>query len=189
MEERVPLLQELEAANYQTQQTKQYKKSVPFHTEDKQWDGRFNVQQDDDLVRLLDGIRGEWERGKFKYILVGGIEIGTRSYQDDYQVKHVHVAAIFHNRASKRSILKNWNVKEGNGYYLVPRNRDLPYTGWKKHHSKEYSKVDGSKLILYENGELPSDPKRKRVEASEEEKKLKVDEILIIMKNMMEGKK
>lgn len=35
-------------------------------------------------------------------------------------------------------------------------------------------------------GELPSDPKRKRVEAGEEEKKLKVDEILVIMKELLE---
>lgn len=164
-------------------------RSVPYHHEDRQWDARFNVQEEEDLGRLLDGIKSEWDRGKLKYILVGGVEIGTRSYQDDYQIKHVHVAAIFNNRTSKRSILKNWNVKEGNGYYLVPRNRDLPYSGWKKHHTKEFSKVDTTKLCLYENGELPQDLKRKRVEEGEEEKKLKVDEILIIMKNMLEEDK
>jgi len=164
-------------------------RSVPYHHEDRQWDGRFNVQEEEDLGRLLDGIKSEWDRGKLKYILVGGVEIGTRSYQDDYQIKHVHVAAIFNNRTSKRSILKNWNVKEGNGYYLVPRNRDLPYTGWKKHHTKEFSKVDPKQLCIYENGELPQDLKRKRVEEGEEEKKLKVDEILIIMKNMLEEDK
>lgn len=162
-------------------------RSVPFHHEDRQWDARFNVQQDEDLTRLLDAIRADYDRGKLKYILVGGVEVGTRSYQDDYQIKHVHVAAIFHNRVSKRAILKNWNVKEGNGYYLVPRNRDLPYTGWRTHHLKEFSKVDPGKLCLYEMGELPQDTKRKRVEEGEEEKKLKVDEILIIMKEMLEN--
>jgi hypothetical protein len=164
-------------------------RTVPYHHEDRQWDGRFNVQQDEDLARLLDAIKGEYERGKLKYILVGGVEIGTRSYQDDYQIKHVHVAAIFNNRTSKRSILKNWDIKEGNGYYLVPRNRDLPYSGWKTHHTKEFSKVDAGKVCLYEMGELPQDLKRKRVEEGEEEKKLKVDEILVIMKNMLEEDK
>lgn len=164
-------------------------RSVPYHHEDRQWDGRFNVQDEEDLTRLLDGVRDDYNRGKFKYILVGGVEIGTRSYQDDYQVKHVHVAAIFNNRTSKRSILKNWNIKEGNGYYLVPRNRDLPYTGWKAHHTKEFSKIDTGKVCLYEMGELPQDLKRKRVEEGEEEKKLKVDEILIIMKTMLEEDK
>lgn len=162
-------------------------KSVPFHHEDRQWDARFNVQQDEDLSRLLDGIKQDYERGKLKYILVGGPEIGTRAYQDDYQIRHVHVAAIFHNRVSKRSILKNWNIKEGNGYYLVPRNRDLPYSGWRNHHIKAFSKVDGTKLCLYEMGTLPEDLKRKRVEASEEEKKQSTDQILIDIRSMIEN--
>lgn len=135
-------------------------KTVPFTHEDRQWDARFNVQDDADLTRLLDAITAENDEGKFKYILVGGVEIGTRPYQDDYQIKHVHVGVIFHNRVSKRSILKNWNIKEGNGYYLVPRNRDLPYSGWKSHHIKEFSKVDKSKPLLFESGTLPEDIKK-----------------------------
>lgn len=164
-------------------------KSVPHHHEERQWDARFNVQTDETLEKLLDGIKGDWEGGKLKYILVGGPEVGTRSYQDDYQVRHVHVAAIFHNRASKRSILKNWNIKEGNGYYLVPRNRDLPYSGWRNHHIKLFSKVEADKLILYENGDLPKDQKKQKVEASEEEKKRKIDDILIEMKDMLQEEK
>ena len=164
-------------------------KSVPHHHEERQWDARFNVQTDETLEKLLDGIKGDWEGGKLKYILVGGPEVGTRSYQDDYQVRHVHVAAIFHNRASKRSILKNWNVKEGNGYYLVPRNRDLPYSGWRNHHIKLFSKVEADKLILYENGDLPKDQKKQKIEASEEEKKRKIDDILIEMKDMLQEEK
>lgn len=88
-------------------------RQVAFTAEDRQWDGRFNVQLDEDLTRLLDAIKRHWESGRLKYILVGGVEIGTRPYQDDYQVKHVHVAAIFHDRISKRAILKNWDVKQG----------------------------------------------------------------------------
>ena len=161
-------------------------KTVPHHHEDRQWDARFNVQQQEDLDAIMQGIRQQSERGAFRYVLVGGVEIGTRSYQDDYGIKHIHVAAIFANRTSKRAILKNWNVKEGNGYYLVPRNRDLPYSGWKKHHIKEFSKVDPKELILFEYGELPNDLKRQRVEASEEEKKRKIDDILIEMRAMLE---
>lgn len=164
-------------------------KPVPFHHEDRQWDARFNVQNEDDLTQLVTAIKQDHERGKLKYILIGGVEIGTRPYQDDYQIKHVHVAAIFHNRVSKRAILKNWNVKEGNGYYLVPRNRDLPYSGWKNHHVKEFSKVDKSKSTLYEMGTLPEDLKRKRVEASEEEKKLSINGILIDIRKMLEENK
>jgi hypothetical protein len=161
-------------------------KTVPFTTEDRQWDARFNVQQDEDLTRLIDAITTEHDRGKFKYVLIGGVEVGTRPYQDDYQIKHVHVAAIFHNRVSKRSILKNWNIKEGNGYYLVPRNRDLPYSGWRSHHVKEFSKIDKSKCVLYEMGLIPEDIKKARVQASEEEKKRKIDDVLIEMRGLIE---
>lgn len=159
-------------------------KQVSFTTEDRQWDGRFNVQLDEDLTRLLNAIKRHWESGRLKYILVGGVEIGTRPYQDDYKIKHVHVAAIFHDRISKRAILKNWDVKQGNGYYLVPRNRDLPYSGWRNHHIKEFSKVNVQETCLYEMGELPQDLKRKRVDASEEEKKLKLDDVLKEIRNM-----
>jgi hypothetical protein len=153
-------------------------KTVPFTHEDRQWDCRFNVQTDDDLDNLVNAIKEEAAQGKFKYILIGGLEIGTKSYQDDYNIRHVHVCVILHNRTSKRAILRNWNIKEGNGYYLVPRNRDLPYSGWRNHHIKPFSKVDATKRIIYESGDLPKDLKRKeRTEASEEEKKLTANDI------------
>lgn len=159
---------------------------VTFATQDRQWDARFNVQEPVDLERLITAIRAEWDAGKLRYVLIGGVEIGTRPYQDDYQVKHVHVAAIFANRVSKSAILKNWNIKQGNGYYLVPRNRDLPYSGWRSHHIKEFSKVDKSRVSELELGELPVDEVKKKVVASENEKKRKVDEILIDMRTLIE---
>ena len=150
-------------------------RSVPYHTQDRQWDGRFNVQDPADLDRLLAALRSEWDAGKFSYILVGGLELGTRPTHDDYQVRHVHVASIFRNRVSKASIIKNWGIKEGNGYYLVPRNRDLPFSGWRAHHVKEFSKIDTSRCVLYEAGELPKDSNKPIVKASEQEKKRKID--------------
>lgn len=164
-------------------------KTVSYQTEDRQWDARFNVQADEDLSALLEGIKQLDSEGRFKYVLVGGVEIGTRSYQDDYGIKHVHCAFIFNNRHSKRSILSTLKVKEGNGYYLVPRNRDLFYSGWRNHHIKPFSKVDADKLILYESGDLPKDTKRKAPEATEEEKKLKQDDILKIMRKLIEEEK
>lgn len=162
--------------------------SVSFTYQDRQWDARFNVQDSVDLDRLVAAVKREWEAGRLRYILVGGVEVGTRPYQDDYQVKHVHVAAIFNNRVSKSAILKNWDVKQGNGYYLVPRNRDLPYSGWKNHHVKEFSKVDKSSVSLYEMGELPADePGKKKAAPSELEKKRKIDEILVDMRALIES--
>ena len=129
---------------------------VTFQTEDRQWDARFNVQLDDDLTRLVDAATREFNSGKLKYVLIGGVEIGTKEYQDDFGIRHVHVALLYVNRVSKRSILKNLDIKQGNGYYLVPRNRSLPYTGWRNHHTKEFSKVDPEKCILLEMGTLPN---------------------------------
>ena len=165
-------------------------RQVFYHTQDRQWDCRFNVPTDQDLESLLSAIKKEWDNGKFKYILVSGVEIGTRPYQDDYEIKHVHVAVIFNNRVTKSAILKNWNVKQGLGYYLVPRNRDLPYSGWKKHHSKSETKVDPATPVLYEQGTLPPDDKfTKLPEASEAEKKRKLDDILIEMKELIDNNK
>lgn len=159
--------------------------NVNFNTLDRQWDARFNVQTDAYLAQIVDAIKSEWNAGKFRYILISGLEVGTRPHQDDYQIRHVHVCAIFCNRVSKASILKNWNIVQGNGYYLVPRNRDLPYSGWRNHHIKSFSKVDPQQLITFEMGELPKD-EAKLVKSSDEEKKRKVDEILIDMRALIE---
>ena len=162
-------------------------KFVPFHVEDRQWDARFNVQSAEDLGDLVTAIRSHFERGGIKYVLVSGVEVGTRPYQDDYLVRHVHVALILVNRMSKRSLIKTWGIKQGNGYYLVPRNRDLPYAGWRTHHIKEFSKVDKTKLIELELGTLPKDiSETKFVKRSEEEKKRKIDDVLIDMRGMIE---
>lgn len=162
-------------------------KSVPFLHKDRQWDARFNVQRDEDLADLLSAVQSHFDTGVIKYVLVGGVEIGTRPYQDDYLIKHVHCAVIFHNPISKSAILKNWRVKQGNGYYLVPRNRNYPYSGWRAHHIKEFSKVDKSRLSLLELGELPRDPEVSRfTKRSDEEKKRKIDDVLIDLRTLIE---
>ena len=160
--------------------------NVSFKAEDRQWDVRINIPTDEYLITLTENIMLEYVGGKFKYVLIGGLEIGTRPNQTDYKVRHVHIAVVFYNRASKSSILKNWGIVEGHGYYMVPRNRSLPYSGWRNHHIKDFSKIDTEKNIIYEAGELPRDAKEARVDKSPEEKKRKVDEILVDMRSMME---
>lgn len=171
----------IDAVNYRNN-------AVKFTTQDRQWDCRFNVQLQSDLDELLATLRADTQSGRIKYLLVGGVEVGTKPQHDDYGIRHVHVAVIFESVHSKLSILKKWNIKQGNGYYLVPRNRALPYSGWRAHHIKEFSKVDPAQLILLEYGELPSD---KAVQAtftkrSDEEKKRKIDDVLIEMRGMIE---
>lgn len=161
--------------------------SVSHKTEDRQWDARFNVQTDDYLDKILDNIKAMSALGRFKYVLVSSVEIGTRPNQDDYQIKHIHCCFIFHNRTSKSAILKNCGILEGNGYYLVPRNRELPYSGWREHHVKAFSKITPESPILFEAGCLPMDSKEKAVTASNEEKKRKLDDILIEMKELIQN--
>lgn len=163
---------------------------VGYTIEDRQWDARFNCIEDEYLERIVSNIQSEWDKGKFKYVLVSGAEIGTRPQQDDYGVRHIHVAVIFVNRASKASIIKNWGIVEGCGYYLVPRNRDLPYSGWRSHHLKEFSKIDKSKTCIIERGELPRDAAVKTVQKrSAEEKKDGTDEVIRKLRKLIEDGK
>lgn len=164
-------------------------KFVPFHQVDREWDARFNVPTDEDLQAFLAAIKSETSSGKFRYALVSGVEIGRRPFQDDYLIRHVHACLVYNNRVSKSSILKNLNIKTGNGYYLVPRNRSLPYSGWKAHHTKTESKIDTTSLCLFEYGQLPTDKldaSHQVTKRSDEEKKRKLDDIIIEMKGMIE---
>lgn len=161
---------------------------IPFHTIDRQWDARFNVPTDEELQALLSAINVEQEAGKFRYVLVGGVEIGDRPYSDDFGIKHVHCAFIYANRVSKASILKNLNIKQGLGYYLVPRNRNLPFKGWRDHHTKAKTKVNSTHVLL-EYGTIPEDKadvSAQITKRSDEEKKRKLDDIIIEMKGMIE---
>lgn len=162
---------------------------VPFHTTDREWDARFNVEADETLQTLINNIKKEADNGKYKYVFVSGVEVGTRPYQDDYLMKHVHVAMVFNNRVTKSAILKNLAWKNGHSYYLVPRNKSLPYAGWITHHKKLETKVNPEQLVLFEYGTLPQDkvnPEAQIAKRSDEEKKRKLDEIIIEMKDMIE---
>lgn len=161
---------------------------VPFHHVDREWDARFNVPTQEDLDVIVASVKAEVQAGRFKYVLVSGVEVGSRPFQDDYLIRHVHLALVYNNRVTKSSILKNLGVKQGNGYYLVPRKREFPYSGWKKHHTKTETKVDAASLCLYEYGILPTD-RLAAVESaprSAEEKKRKLDDIIVEMRQLIE---
>jgi len=160
---------------------------VSDNTFDRQWDCRFNVQLPEDLGNLVAAIKSYWEQAKLSYILVSGVEVGTQQWAEDFGIKHVHVAAIFKERITKRAIINNWGVKRGNGYYLVPRNRSLPYAGWRAHHAKVESKVNKDECVLFEMGTLPKDTQETVIaKRSDAEKKRKLDDVLIEMRGMYE---
>lgn len=164
-------------------------KTTPFYLPAREWDCRFNVPTDQDLQNLLTQIKAQRDAGKYRYILVSGVEIGEKHWQTDYKIKHVHVAMIFLNNVTKSSILKNLNVRKGLGYYISARNKDLPYSGWIKHHTKRETKVDPEITQLLEYGECPKDkdvPTKSIIFRSEKEKKSKTDACLIAIRKMLE---
>lgn len=166
---------------------KQFDMAVEYTREDRQWDMRVNVEDQDYADTILTAVKEEAEKGKFKWVLVSGYEIGTRPEHDDYGKRHLHIGAIYNNNATKSSILKNLKIQEKNGYYMMPRNRSLPYKGWRDHHAKEFSKVDKNEPILFEFGELPKDIQRQK--RSAEEAKIGTDECIRNIKQMIQDGK
>lgn len=164
-----------------------------FRTPDRQWDLRVNTPDDTYLQTLVTKIKRDIEEGRITYVLVGGVEIGTKPTHSDYQQRHVHIAVIFVNRITGKALAGNWNLGNGVSYYIRPRDRSLPYAGWRNHHIKEFTKVDKEQCIVFENGTLPKDvPKAvdgQYTKRSEEEKKRKLDEILIDMRDLLEKEK
>lgn len=163
--------------------------TTPYAFEDRQWDMRVNVPTDEDLQRLRAAVKAADDAGRFTYCLIGGVEVGDTQGHGDYEIKHVHCAFMFRNRISHRALLKLFNIKTGNGYYIAPRKRNLPYKGWREHHTKERTKLDPDSLIIYENGSLPIDKPTESanpVRRSELEKKRKLDEIILDMRDMYE---
>lgn len=158
---------------------------VPFTYQDRQWDARFNTPNQEDVDRIIESATKLFNDGRLRYVLVGGVEIGNKPFQDDFEIKHVHVGLYFHNPTAKSAILKNLGIKQGYGFYLVPRNRSLPFSGWRKHHTKVATKVDPEQLNLLELGVLPDDEQRKFTLRSDEEKKRKVDEVILEMHEML----
>ncbi|KAF0683640.1 Aste57867_24312 [Aphanomyces stellatus] len=165
-------------------------KNVPYAQEDRQWDARFYVPTDDDVVNLVTRVMEMGASGKYKYLLVSGVEVGTRPQNGDYRLRNVHMCIITYNKISKGAILKALDFKEGQGYYLSPRDRSKTYSGWREHHLKEFPKENTTKLSLYEHGELPRDVGVKRagppIMRTDVEKKTKTDDICREIKRLLE---
>ena len=157
---------------------------------DRQWDARFNIPSEDYLLMLIAAIEEHYAEGKIRYVLVSGIEVGTKPNQNDYAVEHVHVALILHDRMTASAIMKKWGVNLAYGYYMKPRTRSLPYSGWRTHHLKEFSKKDPTSLCSLEKGQLPEDLKRPGPTLrSETEKKCRVNDVIIDMRALIEAGK
>lgn len=74
---------------------------------------------------------------------------------------------------------------------MVPRNRELPYSGWREHHIKAFSKINpeaNDGLIMLEYGDLPKDNNKRAapVLRSDKEKKMKTDDIIKDIRKLLE---
>lgn len=161
---------------------------VPMHTMDREWDARFNLPTDTDIDRFINAVKDEVKNNKFRYVLVGGVEIGESPHQDDYKIQHVHVCLVYNNRTTKSAIIKNLEIMSGYGYYLVPRNKNLPYSGWKAHHIKTATKMIPENNLLFEYGTLPPDRTivNDIVKRSTQEKKATMNEVIIDLRRLYE---
>jgi len=161
-----------------------------MQTLDRQWDIRLNILDQDYLNQLVVNVTEHFQAGGVKYVLIGGIEIGTKPDHTDYQVEHVHIALILAERMTAQAILKRWKVNQALGWYMMPRNRDLPYDGWKSHHTKEFSKKDPTQTLVLELGELPTGKRKAQVTLrSETEKKMKTDAVILDIRRLIEDGK
>lgn len=151
-------------------------KGPVYTTKDRQWDARFLSLDEHSDNAIVAAAKQLAEQGRFRYVLVGGPEVGTNPRQDDYCQRHVHLALYYENPVTRKTILGHFGISKH--YYLCPRNRSLPFSGWRDHHTKVLTKVDPSVFKLYEHGDLPSDDARKFTLRSNEEKKRKVDEVI-----------
>jgi hypothetical protein len=161
-------------------------KGSKYLVKDRQWDARFN-SEDEESDALLVMFAKRQPEGRFRYLFIGGPEIGTNPKQDDFGIRHVHLCILLHNPVARSTILSMFGITKG--YYLVSRNRALPYSGWRNHHAKITTKVDPTKCDLLELGELPPDVKGNFTLRSEEEKKRKIDDVLVDIRDMLKKQK
>ncbi len=167
------------------------KKVVSMSHRDRQWDARFNMPNEEYVEQFKKACAEFVSKVNHRYFLVSGPEIGDQKYRDDYNVRHVHVAIITENPISKQSILSKLQIVQGYGYYLVPRNRDYPYSGWREHHLKERTKIDKTDLKWMESGIIPQDVSSGPLyqKRSEMEKKLTNREVLLELNKLIESGK
>lgn len=166
--------------------------------QDRQWDIRINLAPGDgsledavkELAWFVDKCKA-WD--KIKYIFVGGIEVGDKPSQDDYNRFHVHVCLILFTPNTRRAVVHNlglavYSNRGPRSYYISKRNPFASFTGWRNHHSKLKTKVQND-LIAYEAGEPPKEYASQLLKKGEPGKLKQDDMLREIMQLFAQGKK
>lgn len=145
-----------------------YDTEIDWKASSREWDIRVNLGDGDinaeaeHFVRLC---KEYITKVQVAYLLVGGIEVGDKTSHSSYKKAHLHVALKAINRVFPKAVkdhLKLNRLSDGTSrhYYLSVRDNRFPYSGWRNHHIKLDSKVDVTKLVLFEHGSLPVDKRQ-----------------------------
>ena len=145
-----------------------YDKEIDWKASSREWDIRVNLGDGDinaEAEHFITLCKEYITKVQVAYLLVGGIEVGDKTAHSSFKKAHLHVALKAINRVFPKAVkdhLKLNCLSDGTSrhYYLSIRDDSLPYSGWRDHHIKLTSKVDITKLILFEHGSLPADKRK-----------------------------
>lgn len=144
------------------------KQKVDWSQMSREWDIRINLGEDNieaEAEHFIAVCKKYIAKGNVSYLLVGGIEIGDNPAHTSFEKAHLHVAIKLNNRISRKSIkdkleLNRFSDGTRRQAYYEPRDQSLSYSGWISHHMKERTKIDKTKLKLFEHGSRPADKRK-----------------------------
>jgi hypothetical protein len=125
-----------------------------------EWDLRLDVSEELTASRIVEYVKDK----KFIYVSVSGVEEGPERHfiaNEGWRSvvsRHVHCALVVEKPITRHEALAYFRIKKSTPEYAAVRRTNFTYLGWKLHHAKEDTKLDGEPAILYEGGTLPMDP-------------------------------
>lgn len=117
-----------------------------------EWDVRCTLHSADihaEVVGIIAVLQCNISR--FHYALIGGIEYNNQDHT------HIHLALIFKHPQHRHAVLQLFGRSCVPNEYCAPRNQSHSYIGWRLHHIKEESKIQGEPRCIFEHGTLPKE--------------------------------
>lgn len=125
-----------------------------------EWDLRMDVSDSDGARAIVDYVKDK----KFIYANVSGVERGPERQfivnegWKSVESTHVHCALVVEIPITRAEALAYFREKKTSNEYGAVRRSNFTYAGWRMHHGKEDTKLDGQPAFLLERGTLPMDP-------------------------------
>lgn len=145
-----------------------YDTPIDWKAPSREWDIRVNLGDKDihaEAEHFVSLCKKYITKVNVAYILVGGIEVGDKPDHSSFKKAHLHVALKTLDRVYPKAVKDKLELNcmsdgTSRNYYLAMRPNSLTYVGWRDHHIKLVTKIDTSKLILFEHGSLPKDKRK-----------------------------